>query len=81
MNDDSGSCAVLSEHGSSVTHMTASKVLDVISRLPGCAGQASECSIGWKNKENGRRAKVVEITRIRVHNCLDSSTRSRRPKS
>ena len=40
--DDSGSYALFIEQGSSASHMTAAKVLDVISRLPGCAGKASD---------------------------------------
>ena len=38
----SGSYAVFTEQGSSVSQMTAAKVMDVISRLPGCAGQAAD---------------------------------------
>ena len=39
MNDDSGSYAVFSEQGSS--QMAAAKVMDIILRLPECAGQAA----------------------------------------
>ena len=42
MKDDSGSYAVFTEQGSSASQMTATKVMDVISRLPGCAGQAAD---------------------------------------
>ena len=38
VKDGSGSYAVFSEQGSSASQMTASKVMDIISRLPGCAG-------------------------------------------
>ena len=38
VKDDSG---VFTEQGSSASQMTAAKVLDIISRLPGCAGQAA----------------------------------------
>ena len=40
--DDSGSYAVFTEQGSSASQMTAAKVLDIISRLSGCAGQAAD---------------------------------------
>ena len=40
--DDSGSYAVFTEQGSSASHMTAAIVMDIISRLPGCAGQAAD---------------------------------------
>ena len=38
VKDDSGSY----EQGSSASQMTAAKVMDIISRLPGCAGQAAD---------------------------------------
>ena len=38
VKDDSGSYAVLTEQGSSASQMTAAKVMDIISRLPGCDG-------------------------------------------
>ena len=42
VKDDSGSYAVFTEHGSSASQMTATKVMDIISRLPGCAGPAAD---------------------------------------
>ena len=39
---DSGSYAVFTEQGSSASQMTAAKVMDIISRLPGCARQAAD---------------------------------------
>ena len=42
VKDDSGSYAVFTEQGSSASQMTAAKVMDVISRLPGCAGQTTD---------------------------------------
>ena len=38
VKDDSGSYVVFAEQGSSASQMTAAKVMDIISRLPGCAG-------------------------------------------
>ena len=72
MKDDSGSYAVFTEQGSSASHMTAAKVLFVISSLPEYVGQASE---------HGRRAKVIGITRIRVPSYLDSCTAIPPPKN
>ena len=40
--DDADSYAVFTEQGSSASQMTAAKVIDIISRLPGCAGQAAD---------------------------------------
>ena len=42
VKDDSGSYAVLTEQGTSASQMTAAKVVDIISRLPGCARQATD---------------------------------------
>ena len=42
VKDDSGSYAVFTEQGSSASQMTAAKLMDIISRLPGCAGQAAD---------------------------------------
>ena len=40
--DDSRSYAVFTEQGSSASQMTAAKIMDIISRLPGCDGQAAD---------------------------------------
>ena len=42
VKDDSGAYVVFTEQGSSASPMTAAKVMDIISRLPGCAGQAAD---------------------------------------
>ena len=42
MKDDSESYAVFTEQGSSASQMTAAKVMDITSRLPGCAGQTAD---------------------------------------
>ena len=41
VKDDSESYAVITEQGSSASQMTAAKIMDIISRLPRCAGQAA----------------------------------------
>ena len=42
VKDDSGSSAVFTGQGSSASQVTAAKVMDIISRLPVCAGQAAD---------------------------------------
>ena len=42
VKDDSGACTVFTEQGSSASQMTAAKVMDIISRLPGCSEQAAD---------------------------------------
>ena len=57
VKDDSGSYAVFTAQGSSAAQMTAAKVMDIISRLPGCAGQAADAvsvctKVKWKMLQN-----------------------------
>ena len=42
VKDDSGSYVVFTEQGSSASQMTSAKVMENISRLPGCDGQAAD---------------------------------------
>ena len=42
VKDDSGSCAVFTEQGSSASQMTAAKGMNFKSRHPGCSGQAAD---------------------------------------
>ena len=42
VKDDSASYAVFTEQGSSASQMTAAKVMDIIYRLPKCAGRAAD---------------------------------------
>ena len=42
VENDSVSYAVFTEQGSSASQMTAAKIMDIISRLPGCDGQAAD---------------------------------------
>ena len=44
MNDDSGNYALFAKQVASASHMTAAKVLDVIARVPGCSGPASDAA-------------------------------------
>ena len=70
VKDDSGSYAVFTEQGSSASQMTAAKVMDIISRLPGCAGQAADAA----PSKNGRCSQIIENSKIGVSRHLDSST-------
>ena len=42
VKDDSGSFAVFTEQGTSASQLTAAKIMDIISRLPSCDGQAAD---------------------------------------
>ena len=47
VKDDSGSYAVFAEQGSSTSQMTAVQVMDIVTRLPGCAGQAADAVFAY----------------------------------
>ena len=53
VKDDPGNYAVFIEPGASVSPLTAAKVLDVISRLPGCSGQANDAQAHTQVKMKG----------------------------
>ena len=42
LKNDSGFDAVFTEQGFSASQMTAAKIMDIISRLAGCDGQAAD---------------------------------------
>ena len=74
VKDDSGSCAVFTEQGSSASQMTAAKIMDIISRLPGCNGQAADAVSAKTPSKNGRCSQIIENSQIGVSRHLDSST-------
>ena len=80
VKDDSGSCAVFTEQGSSASQMTAAKVMDIISRLPGCAGQAADAVSACTHVKNGRCSKNIENSQIGMSRLLDSSTTTQMAK-
>ena len=61
VKDDSGSHAVFTEQGSSASQMTAAKVMDVISRLPGCAGQAADAVSAHTQVKMGDAPSLLKI--------------------
>ena len=58
---DSRSHAVFTEQGSSASQMTAAKVMDVISRLPGCAGQAADALSAYTQVKMEDAPSLLEI--------------------
>ena len=61
MKDDSGSYVVFTEQGSSASHMTAAKIMDIISRLPGCAGQAADAVSAYTHVKMEDAHKLFKI--------------------
>ena len=79
VKDDSGSYAVLTEQGSSASQMTAAKVMDIISRLPVCAGQAADAVSACTQVKNQDAPKLTK-KKIGMSRHLDSSTTTRMAK-
>ena len=65
VKDDSGSYAVFTEQGSSASQMTAAKVMDIISRLPGCAGQAADAVSACTQVQMEDAPKLLKIPKSR----------------
>ena len=61
MKDASGSYAVYTEQGSSASQMTAAKVMDIISRLPGCDGQAADAVSAFTQVKMEDAPKLLKI--------------------
>ena len=80
LKDNSGSYAVFTEQGSSASQMTAAKIMDIISRLPGLRWTSSRRSIGLHPSENGRCSQIIENSKIGVSRHLDSSTTTQMAK-
>ena len=74
VKDDSGSYAVFAEQGSSASQMTAAKVMDIISRLGGCAGQAADAVSAFTQIKMEDAPQIIENSQIGMSRHLDSST-------
>ena len=61
VKDGSGSYAVFTEQGSSASQVTAAKVMDIISRLPGCAGQAADAVSAYTQVKKEDAPKFLKI--------------------
>ena len=55
----------ITEQGSSASQMTAAKVMDIISRLPGFAGQAADAASAYTQVAHGRCSQIVENSQNR----------------
>ena len=67
VKDDSGSCAVFIEQGSA-------KVMDIISRLLGCAGQAADAVSAYTQVKMEDAPKLLKNSKIGMSRHSDSST-------
>ena len=60
VKDNSGSYAVFTEQGSSASQMTAAKIMDIISRLPGCDGQAADAVSAYAQVKMEDCSQIIE---------------------
>ena len=74
LKDDSGSYAVLTEQGSSASHMTIARVMDAISRLPGCSGQAADAVSAKTQVKLEDDPQLLKKSQFGMSRHLDSST-------
>ena len=49
------------EQGSSASQITAAKVMDIISRLPGCAGQVADAVFAFTQVKMKDAPKLLKI--------------------
>ena len=77
---DSGSYAVFTEQGSSASQMTAIKVTDIISRPPGCDGQAADAVSAYTQVKMEDAPQFIEHSEIGMSRHLDSSTTTQMAK-
>ena len=81
VKDDSGSYAVLTEQGSSASLMTAANVMDVTSRLPGCAGQAADAVLAYSQVTIEDEPSLLKITKSECPGIWIRPPKHKLPKS
>ena len=81
VKDDSVSYAVFTEQGSSAPQMTAAKVMDIISRVPGCAGQAADAVSVYTQVKMEDAPKVLKNPKSECPDIWIRLARHKWPKS
>ena len=80
VTDDSRNYAVFTEQGASALHVTAAKVLDVISRLRGCAAQASDAVSAHTQVKMKDALELFSSFGKRLSNNLDQKTECKKTR-
>ena len=75
------SYAVFTEQGSSASPMTAAKIMDIISRLPGCAGQAADAVSAYTQVKMEDAPKILKIPKSECPDIWIRLPRHKWPKS
>ena len=81
VKDDSGSYAVFTEQGSSASQMTAAKIMDIISRLPGCSGQAADAVSAYTQVKMEDAHNLLKIPKSECPDIWIRLPRHKWPKS
>ena len=81
VKDDSGSYAVFTEQGSSASQMTAGKIMDIISRLRGCEGQAADAVSAYTQVKMEDAHKLLKIPKSECPDIWIRLPRHKWPKS
>ena len=81
VKDDSGSYAVFTEQGFSASQMTAAKIMDIISRLPGCDGQAVDAVSVYTQVKMEDAHKLLKIPQSECPDIRIRPPRHNWPKS
>ena len=81
VKDDSGSYAVFTEKGSSASQMTAAKIMDIISRFPGCDGQAADAVSAYTQVKMEDAHKLLKIPKSECPDIWIRLPRHKWPKS
>ena len=81
VKDDSGSNAVFIEQGSSASQMTAARIMDIISRLPGCDGQAADAVSAYTQVKMEDAHKLLKIPKSEYPDTWIRLPRHKWPKS
>ena len=81
MKDDSGSYAVYTQQGSSASQMTAPKVMDIISRVPGGAGQAADAASAYTQVKMEDAPSLLKIPKSECPDIRTCVPKHKWPKS
>ena len=81
VKDDSGSNAAFTEQGSSASQMPAVKIMDIISSLPGCDGQAADAVSACTQAKMEDAHKLLEIPKLECPDGWIRLPRHKWPKS
>ena len=81
VKDNSGFYAVFTEQGSSASQMTAAKIMDIISRLLGCDGQAADAVSAYTQVKMEDAHKLLKIPKSECPDIEIRLPRHNWPKS